>query len=241
MSRLKAGWLAGSLLVLGALALSGCSAGALGLAQPTPTPNAKTILANAQKVQYKDLEFKMTIAGSSSGTSVSGDGNGVITTSPKRAKISFNLTSSGQQVAFDTIEDIDGGFIYVKFTGTAIPGLPTDKWIKSSANGALGALTNAFDPKQLTGIGQMSNATLKGSETVDGIAVWHLTGTSSSGGSTANVDFWVRQDNYYPYKAVVHATAGTGTGDVTITFTGVNTGATVDIPTADQVMELPTP
>jgi hypothetical protein len=241
MSRLKANWVASGLLVLGALAVSGCAAGGLGLAQPTATPDAKTILANVQKIQYKDIEFKLTLAGSASGSSATGDANGVITTSPKRAKISFNLTSSGQQVAFDSIEDIDGNTLYVKFSGTVIPGLPTDKWIKADANGAFSSLTSAFDPNQLTNFNNMTNVKLKGSETVDGVAVWHLTGTQTNSGNTANVDLFVRQDNYYPYKAIIHATGSTGSGDVTITFTGINTGATVELPPADQVMTLPTP
>jgi hypothetical protein len=241
MMRHKANWVVGGLLALvGTLALSACGVSGLGAAKPTPTPNAQTILTNVQKVQYKDIEFKMTLAGSGSGTDVSGDGTGVVTMSPKRAKISFNLTAAGQQIAFDTIEDIDGNTVYVKFSSALIPGLPTDKWIKSAANGTLSSLTNAFDTSQLTSFNQLSNPTLKGSETVDGVQVWHLTGTESSNGTTANADLYIRQDNNHPYKIVAHA-AGSTSADVTITFTGINTGATIDLPPADQVVVQPTP
>ena len=241
--RRKATWMVGGLLVLvGTLALSACGISGLGAApKPTPTPDARTILANAGKVEYNDLEFKMTIASSATGASaVSGDGSGVITKSPKRAKITFNLTSSGQQIAFDTIEDFDGNAVYIKFSTALIPGIPTDKWIKASAGGMLSSLTSAFDTSQITDFSRVSNATLKGAETVDGNQVWHLTGTESSSGSSATVDLYIRQDNNYPYKLVAH-TAGTNATDVTVTFTGINTGATVDLPPADQVVAEPTP
>jgi hypothetical protein len=182
----------------------------------------------------------MTLTGSSSGTDVSGEGNGVITTSPKRAKITLNITTAGQQLAFDTIEDIDSDTIYVKFNTALIPGIPTDKWIKTDASGTLGSLADTFDTSQVTSFNQISNATLKGSETVDGVQVWHLTGTESSSGTTANAGLYVRQDNNYPYKLVIHATGSTA-ADATITFTGINTGATVDLPPDDQVVVQPTP
>jgi hypothetical protein len=239
MMRRKIGWTVGGLLVLaGTLALCACSAPGLGAAKPTP--DARTILADAAKIQYKDIEFKLTLSGTSSGSAASGDGSGIITTSPKRAKISFNLSSGGQQIAFDTIEDIDGNTVYVKFNSALLPGIPTDKWIKASAGGAFSSLTSAFDANQITNFNEMSNAILKGSETVDGVQVWHLSGTESSSGTTASVDFYVRQDNNNPYKVVVHATGSTA-ADVTITYTGINTGATVDLPPADQVVAEPTP
>ncbi len=241
MMRHKANWMAGCLLVLaGTLALSACGVSGLGAAKPTPTPDAKTILANVAKIQYKDIEFKMTLSSSSSGTEASGDGSGVITTSPKRAKITFNITTGGQQIAFDTIEDIDGNTVYIKFSTALLPGIPADKWIKTDASGALSSLTKAFDTSQLTNFNQISNATLKGSEIVDGVQVWHLTGTETSNGTSANADLYVRQDNNYPYKIVVHET-GSSPVDVTINFTGINTGATVDLPPADQVVAEPTP
>jgi hypothetical protein len=247
MTRRTATWVVGGLLILaGMLALSACGVtSVIGIAaKPTATPDAKTILAKLQKVEYKDIEFKLTLAGSSSGSSssaaVSGDGSGVITTSPKRAQVSFNVTSGGQQFALDTIEDIDGNSVYVKFNTALIPGLPTDKWIKSDAGGALSSLTKAFDTSQISSFNQISNATLKGNETVDGVAVWHLAGTETSNGTTANADLYVRQDNYYPYKIIVHASGG-ASADATITFTGINTGATVTLPPADQVVTEPTP
>jgi hypothetical protein len=199
MLRRKAGWIVGGLLVLvGTLALSACGLPTQIAAKPTPTPNAQTILANVAKIVYKDIEFNLTVAGSSSTAGASGTGSGVITTSPKRAKISFSLTSGGQQIAFDTIEDIDGNTVYIKFSTALFPGIPTDQWIKASAGGTLSSLTSAFDPSQLTNFSQMSNATLKDSETVDGVQVWHLTGTDTSNGSTSNADLYIRQDNNEP-------------------------------------------
>ncbi len=239
LTRRKAScWASGMLAVAGMLALGACGVSGVGAAKPTPTPDAATILASVQKVQYKDISFKMTLSGSSSGTDVSGDASGVITTSPKRAQVTMNLTTSGQQLAFDVIEDSATNTTYVKFNSAFIPGLPTDKWIKQSGSGSFDSLTKAFDTSQITNFGQISGATLKGTETVDGVQVWHLTGSETEGGTTGTADVYIRQDNHYPYKLVVHS-AGGSSGDATITFTGINTGATVTLPTADQVMDLP--
>jgi hypothetical protein len=185
------------------------------------------------------------LAGSSSGTSVSGDGTGVLTTSPKRVSVTFylpnfDLTDANQDIDFDAIEDIDGNMVYIKFHSALVPGLPTDKWLKSDASGGLSSLATTFDAKQLTNFGQIMNAKLKGSETIDGMLVWHITGTTLSNGTSANTDLYVRQDNYDPYKAIVHA-VGTTSPETTVTFTGINTGATVDLPPADQIFVEPTP
>jgi hypothetical protein len=87
---------------------------------------------------------------------------------------------------------------------------------------------------QLTGYESLQNAKLVGAETLNGVNVWHLTGTGNSGGSNVAYDLYVRQDNYYPVK-LVGKSSGTDQGTLTIDFTGVNTGATISLPPADQV------
>lgn len=224
----------GLLMLLAMLSLAACSS-PLAATKPTPTPDAATILANSQKVKYTDIEFTMTITGTSSGTSVSGNGSGTVTTTPNRADITLDLTASGTELSFETIVDSVTSTTYVKFTGTSIPGIPVGKWIKESGSSSS---VSPIDPSIFSNVGKLSNPTLVGSETVDGIAVWHLKGQETSGADTANADVYVRKDNNQIYQAVIHTT-GTSTTDVTIKFTGVNTGKTVDLPPADQVISQP--
>jgi hypothetical protein len=230
----------GFLLTLGLLALAACGGPGAGAAatKPTPTPNAQTILANASKVDYKDIEFKMTFSGSSSGTSATGTGIGTITKSPKRADIKLTVAADGQNLDVEVLEDGDANVTYVKVSGMSALGIPDDKWIKESGSGSLSSLSDLFTANQVTSFKDLQGVSLVGSETVDGVAVWHLKGNATESGTSGTADFYVRQSDNTPYKFVIHAT-GASSGDFTITFTGVNTGATVTLPTPDQIMTLP--
>ena len=106
-----------------------------------------------------------------------------------------------------------------KTTYTRIPML-SDKWSKS-------ATTSSSEFGNL----DIKNAKLIGTETVNGTVCYHLQGTSSSGSSTTG-DYWVSQDKYYPVKMSAKTSDG---GQFTMTFTGINSGATIDLPADTQV------
>ena len=239
--RRAAGAVGGFVLVLGMLALTACGGpGAGAAAKPTPTPNAQTILANASKVDYKDIEFKMTFSGTSSGTSATGTGSGTITKSPNRADLKLTVAADGQNLNVEVLEDGDANTTYVKVSGMSALGIPDDKWIKESGSGSgsLSSISDLFAANEVTSFKDLQGVSLVGSETVDGVAVWHLRGNATQDGTSGTADFYVKQSDNTPYKFVIHAT-GASSGDFTITFTGVNTGATVTLPTPDQIMELP--
>jgi hypothetical protein len=242
MTRHTAKWVAGGALALvGTLAVSACGVSGAGAAKPAAAINAHTIFATASSVQYKDIEFKMDLSGTSGGNSGAATGTGTITTSPNRADVQLSATEEGQQVNIELIEDGDANVTYVKVGGLSSLGVPAGKFIKVTSNSASSALTSlfsAFTPDQITNYKNLKGVTLVGAETVDGIAVWHLKGTKDLGSTSATADFYVRQDNNYPYKFVAHASGG-ASADVTVTFTGVDTGASVTLPTPDQVTVLP--
>jgi hypothetical protein len=231
--------LGGMLLATGALALAGCSI--TGLASkpstPTATPSAATILedaVNAQKTQTKDVEFSMNMNLTSSGTTINGNLTGTETASPQRVDIVItNFTVAGVQLSGEIITDTATKSVYVKFTGSGIPEFPQGQWIKTSGGSSSNLLP--IDPTQFSDLSQLHGATLKGSETLDGIAVWHLQATKTVSGSTTQVDIYIRQDNNQLYELVANAT-GTASGSVTLKITGVNTGAMINLPPASQVV-----
>ncbi len=228
--------LGGMLLAVGALALAGCSSSIVA-SQPTPTPSAATILeaaVHAQKTQTSDVEFVVSIALTSNGTAVSGDIAGTETASPKRSDLTFtNFTVAGAQVSGEVILDAATNATYIEFTSSAIPELPEGLWIKTSGGSSINPLP--IDPTQFSDLSQLTGATLKGSETVDGISVWHLQATKTISGSTSQIDIYIRQDNNQLYEVVAHE-SGTSAGSITFKITGVNTGATIDLPPASQVI-----
>jgi hypothetical protein len=231
--------LGGMLLAMGALALAGCSITSLASKPPTPTatPNAATILedaVNVQKAQTKDVEFSMNINLTLSGTTISGNLTGTETSSPNRLDLVItNLTAASVQFSGEIITDATTNTTYVKFANFNIPEVPLGQWIKTSGGSSINPLP--IDPSQFSDLSQLTGATLKGSETLDGIAVWHLQATKTISGVTTQVDIYIRQDNNRLYELVANAT-GTSSGSTTLKITGVNTGATINLPPASQVV-----
>ena len=230
--------LGGMLLAMGALALGGCSITSLA-SKPTATatPNAATILedaVNVQKTQTKDVEFSMSIDLTANGTTINGNLTGTETSSPKRLDLVVsNLTVADVQFSGEIITDAATNSIYIKFASSNIPEIPEGQWIKTSGGSSINPLP--IDPTQFADLSQLTGATLKGSETLDGIAVWHLQATKTISGSTTQVDIYIRQDNNQLYEVVANAT-GTSSGSVTLKITGVNSGATINLPSASQVV-----
>jgi hypothetical protein len=81
-----------------------------------------------------------------------------------------------------------------------------------------------------------------GAETINGVAVWHIradlpitaaTPTSRTATPTptapSTTDIYIRQDNDYLVKTIVHTT-GTTPSDVTLTVTKYDSGVTITLP-----------
>jgi len=226
-------------LALGVLALAACD-GPAGLgAPPTPTatPTASQILDHTKNAQIKDATFNLNFQGTAAGQAVSGTGTGAITTSPNRDEIKLTFNVQGTTVTLDTIADNDTKTSYTKLSGLNLPGVDDTKWTKGPLAGGSGSLV---DTSQLTDFANLRDAKLVGVETVNGQKVWHLQGTASpSAGDTSasgTEDLFISQDKYYPVQVKIHTT-GAAAADITLTFTAVNSGATVALPPADQIQD----
>lgn len=227
------------MVALGLLSLAAC-AGPAGLgAPPTPTatPTVPQILDHAKNAKIKDTTFQLNFQGTALGEAVSGTGSGTVTTSPNRAEIKLTLSAQGTTFTLDTIADNDTKTSYTKLSGLNLPGLDGSKWIKAPLTGGSSSL---IDTSQFTDYSSLRDAKLVGVETVNGQKVWHLRGTASpsSGDTSASgtEDLFISQDKYYPVQEKIHTT-GTAAADITLTFTAVNSGATVALPPADQIQD----
>jgi hypothetical protein len=223
----------GALLVVGVLALSACGIGG-GKAKPTATPDAAQIVSKVKGLQFKDATFTVTLNFTTSGQTINGTGSGKITKSPDRSDIqfAFPLNVSGQSYNVQIEVITDGTTSYTMLSG--IPGLDTNgKWTKgdtgsSSSSNPFGNTSQFSDFANALG-----SPTLVGTDTINGVAVYHLKGsdTSSSGGT---VDMYVRTDNYQPVKADFTETGSTP-GTFSLVFTAWNSGISISTPSPDQI------
>lgn len=231
MGRLRALWLLLALL-LGALVIAGCGvsgAGGIGGAAPTATPSASAILQKASAFKLTSGDIAMTFNGTSDGKTITGTFDDKMTQNPKRADITFTFTSDGQQFQGETISDDATNVTYTKLTQPAI--LDTGKWIKSAGSGT----SSVIDPSTFTDFSSAKNAKLVGAETVNGIAVWHLTSTYTSSGSDFSGDLYIAQSDYHPVR-ISGKVAGSTPATVSMDFKSVNDGSiSISLPPADQV------
>lgn len=249
----------GSVLVLASvllsvLALGACNTPLAAIPAATPTPNAATILQRAAKAKYQDVTFSFAFSTADEGQTITGTGTGAITKNPERMQMtmSFPLTLLGQTetLTLDLVTDVATHTTYSRVEGLA--GIPST-WTKSDASDASAAgSVSPIDVTSFTDFTSYTNAKLVGSDTLDGVAVWHLQATPPAQGdasaqstsitqSTATagmptaaslaVDIYIRKDNSYPMKLSAHV-GGSTPVDMTITFTKYNSGVTITLPTA---------
>jgi hypothetical protein len=244
VGRRLAVWLLPALLI-GVLGLAACSTSTSTQTQPTPTPTltAQQILQNAGAVDLKDYAFTFAGTETATGQTLNLNGSAQYTKSPLRLEMQVTLPYSGAQLSASLIVDVSTSTVYIKFGQNSL-GIPANVWYKGSTSGTLGSFSSiASQLSSSISVNDIKNPTLVGSETINGVAVWHVRGTTSTGATptpgttpatSATVDAYFRQDNYYPVKAVI---AGSGT-NLTINFTSVNTGLTIALPSNAQPFPL---
>jgi hypothetical protein len=236
VSRLHPRRLAGLCVTLaGMLSLAACS-----LPGATTTPDAASILKNAQAVKISDASLSFSYSGQFSSNVVSslpflptgtltGVGDGKMTTSPQRADITFNVPISGLQVPIELLYDGDTKTLYAGSSLLATVTGASQTWVKLPLDQVGGVDRSAF-----LNFSQLLNVSLVGTETLNGVATYHLKGTDSPTGQSATVDLWVQQSNYDPVRAVINLNTFI-VGTATVDFTGLNTGLTITPPSSDQV------
>jgi len=239
--------------VMAALLLSACGV-------PSGPPTAASVLRQAQTAKITDLRFTATGTFASSlsailgGQSANGSSfsfqaevTGTLTTTPRRTHLALALGQK-QSVAVEIITDAATQTGYVRLPFLAEVGLDTGQWIAVPLDG----LATYLDTSIFTDFEQLTQATLVGTETIQGVAVYHLRGAQQlqAGIGEATEDFYVRQDNAYPVRVTIQGTVNAptratdntnassrpaATVKVNITFTGVNTGNAIALPSGSQV------
>lgn len=214
----------------GSTATSGAGSSNGGPALPGGKPTAQQILANAEKANVKDITFTMEVeTKSSEGANIKMTGQGKATMNPKRMAMTLNLGEEGMEDAavMEAFVDEESNSFYSRFTKPEILAKGWSKTSNQDAGDALpGVQTHVAPPYS-----KLTNATLVGEDTVNGVKVWHVKGTYPAQDATpsSDMDIYVHQSDNLPAKMVIHST-GDSSASVTIVYTGVNTGVTVDIP-----------
>jgi hypothetical protein len=197
---------------------------------PGGKPTAQQILADAQKANVKDITFTMAVeTKSSEGANIKMTGQGKATMNPKRMAMTLNLGEEGMEDAavMEAVVDEATNTFYSRFVK---PDILAKGWSKTSNQDASDALPG-IQTQVTPPYSKLTNVTLTGEDTVNGVKVWHVKGTYPTQGETpsSDMDIYVHQSDNLPAKMVIHTT-GDSSGSVTIVYTGVNTGVTVDIP-----------
>jgi len=223
------------LLVAGAIAACGSNGGTPSTtsrsgATATGAPDAASILQEVRSASasIRDATFKIAATSPAASQALTGTGTGKLTRSPDRLQISLNGSVGGQRGPFDIIVDKAASATYVRAPQQS------EKWLKvPSAAGSAEDIGNF----------NLTQAALVGEEAINGVPTYHLRGTVASASSTtpgatpvtasATTDLWVTKNTYYPVKSVTKTEGGT---TVTVDFTGVNTGVTVELPPSAQVV-----
>ena len=234
-------------LTLAACSSSGTTTGG-GSTTPTPggSPNATDILNHAKQAPLKDATFAMTLNASSASTPAAATptitGTGRLTTNPARTDLVLSsIQFQGVTASAEVIIDQTNKTYYLKVS-------LLNQWVKFDPT-ALGVDVGVVNIVNYDGL---QNLTYIGTDTINGIATWHIQGSlqvsstvaQGSATDTRTEDLWFRQSNYYPVKIAIQdaaSAAATGTpttGTVTPTPTVILPGSIAHDATATPIATL---
>jgi hypothetical protein len=194
--------------------------------KPSGTPTAGDILARAHKAHLTDETFTISMKGTSDGDAYTMTGTGKATENPPRTSMSLTMQIKGTTVTLDQVVDGTDNTTYSRITAPAQLAQKTWEKQAGTSDGGSGSdmlVGSIYD--------KVSNAKLIGSEQVNGVATWHIQGTLSVSDGDETVDIFVNQSDYLPAKMVVDA-KGTDPVNMTLIYTAVNSGISIEIPTA---------
>jgi len=243
----------GGLVLLGSLAITACSPTTPDAAtKPSPTPTATQspqVLAILQHVATADMQnahVAINVSANTQNGNLATMSTGTMAFSPFQA----DLTTTGTYLAqpLNAEEIVYGNTLYVKMGSSTT-------WQTYSLDQI--AASAAIDPSDFlpAKIVALVDVRLVGTETIDGVKVYHLQGGGKRSiaqltgvgaalgalGSDANqpvtytADLEVRTDTYQLVQFQAHAVSGATTANVTANFTAWNMGVTIAPPPASQI------
>jgi len=204
------------------------------------SPQAQRILQRVQQANLQSANVIVLATENSSDRGTVTTSTGQITLHPARAKLSTSLSSastSGGTTQRQAQEVYDNGILYVK------PGNQT-KWTRYTgptvSNPTSEGSGQAAPYVSLQNLGQMQNVQVVGTETVNGVATYHLHATASQAANGQSVTYteslWVSQSNYQPVKMMVQAQTSVGQLAATATFSKWNGGQTITPPAPSEII-----
>ncbi len=191
----------------------------------SPPKTAADIVARANAAALHDAAFRFSL------TQFRFSGTGVVTTQPHRVAFTLDPLTGATDSQKEVIDDTH---IYIKSPGAS-------QWSTLANDPTSGILGNPDLPHY----GELQDVSLSGSETIDGVATWHLQAKVPAAvkTTTQTQEIWIRQDTFFPEQVIAHiaSTGGVFVGayDAKVTFSQWNTGATIALPT--NVVPTPTP
>lgn len=234
-----------TLLLCGALALtfaacntsSGKTSGGASSSPSSPSsggaPSAQDILARTQQQNLTSATFKINQQIQTSQGAITSQGSGQLQEQPFAEQISTTTTANGQLIQTEAI--YSNGNLFTKTAGSST-------WIEAPGGQIVNGSTAAPDLAEIT---NLPNASLVGTETVNGVKTYHLKGSgmrSVNGQSVAYTeDLWIRKDNYQPEQLTDVANTPQGNVQSTIIFTGWNTNVAIQTPEPSAVSTITVP
>lgn len=231
------------MLLCGALALAfaACntssgktSRGASSSPSSGATLSAQDILARTQQQNLTSATFKINQQIQTSQGTLSSQGTGQLQEQPFAEQIATTTTLNGQQIQTQAV--YSNGNLYTKTADSST-------WIEAPGGQIVNGSTAV---PGLAQIANLPNATLVGTETLNGVKTYHLKGTgmrTASGQSVSYTeDLWIRKDNYQPEQLTDIANTPQGNVQSTFIFTGWNTTVAIQTPppSAVSTVTLPT-
>jgi hypothetical protein len=172
---------------------------------------AAQILDAAQHANLRSAAFSGPITLRMDGSVVSGMAEGRVTTAPDRQESTVSVTRGALGLTSTQIES--GTATYVKALGG-------DIWSKASRHHPF--VTLSYDGLQ--------HPVLLGSDTLDGVTTYHIQGQGTNDqGQTYQVDYWFRQSDFYPVRAVLDSPDG-DLLSYTLTYSDWDSTITVPLP-----------
>jgi hypothetical protein len=164
-------------LVLAAV-LAGCGSSSNDTEREAVNPLAKAVSATQAE---STARMTFTTEGDVAGTSVKGNGSGIVQFKPPKAQLNLKMSAAGQDVSIDEV--MDGTTMYMKLPKEAMAGVPGGKsWIKldldKATGGAVsGAMSASQDPaSQLKLLSVLAGAKEVGKEKIGGEQTTHYHG-----------------------------------------------------------------
>lgn len=194
---------------------------------------AQQILAKAQQQQLTSASFTINQQIQTPHGTLTSHGSGKLQETPFAEEINTTASLNGQQVRSQAI--YANGNVYARSANSS-------SWIETPSGQIVNSSAAAPD---LSHVATLPNATLVGTETVNGVKTYRLRGygmRTVNGQSVAyKENLWIRQDSFQPAQRTDVANLPIGSMQSTVVFTGWNTNLSIQTPAPSAISTVTAP